>query len=59
MQDSVGAYKLYLVMTVALNAWFPSKGQTYTNLQLKAGGFFKHVWPVSGYQAKELSLSCQ
>ena len=37
---------------LTFNAWCPLKGHTYvTNLQLKATGLFKYVWPFSGHQA--------
>ena len=32
-----------------MNAWCSLKGHKYLNLQLKAAGFFKYIWP-SGHQ---------
>ena len=45
-------YGLLLKEHEPFSTWFPLKGHTYLkNLQLKAAGLFKYVWPFNGHQA--------
>ena len=40
-----------LTETQRFSAMCPLNGHVYLNLQLKAAGLFKFVWPFSGHQA--------
>ena len=44
-------YFFVTVLYHLIHTWCPLKEHTYLKSQLKAAGFFKHVWPFSWHQA--------
>ena len=42
------ARKIKSISYYSINAYFPLKGPTYLNLQLKGAGLFKYLWPFGG-----------